>query len=96
MTDPAFDYEAEKMLIDQAYFAAGDSEPQYSPADPDFLFVYRQYDQIRITDLPYWWFPYPLEFRDSPHRKRMMRDAGLPEYWRKHGFPPQCRSYNFV
>jgi len=92
MTDPAFDYEAEKMLIDQAYFAAGDSEPQYSPADPDFLFVYRQYDQIRITDLPYWWFPYPLEFRDSPHRKRMMRDAGLPEYWRKHGFPPQCRA----
>ena len=21
----------------------------------------------------------------------MMRDIGLPEYWRKHGFPPQCR-----
>jgi adenylate cyclase len=91
LTDPAFDYEAEKMLIDQAYFPAGASEPEWSPAHPDFLFVYRQYDQIRFNDLAYWWFPYPLEFRNSPHRMRLIRDTGLPEYWRKHGFPPQCR-----
>jgi len=92
LTDPAFDYEAEKMLIDQAYFPAGASEPEWSPAHPDFLFVYRQYDQIEINDLAYWWFPYPLEFRDSPERKRLMRDIGLPAYWREQGFPPQCRA----
>jgi adenylate cyclase len=91
LTDPAFDYEAEKMLIEQAYFPAGESEPELSPNDPDFLFVYRRYDQLAVADLPYWWFPYPLEFHNSPHRKRLMRDAGLPDYWRKHGFPPQCR-----
>jgi hypothetical protein len=91
LTDPAFDYEAEKMLVDQAYFPAGALEPLWGPAHPDFLFVYRQYDQIRVNDLAYWWFPYPLEFRNSPHRKQMMRAVGLPEYWRKHGFPPQCR-----
>ena len=91
MTDPAFDYGAEKSLIDQAYYRAGAAEPEFGPANPDFLFVNRQYDQIHGSDNPYWWFPYPLEFRNSPHRKRMMREIGLPVYWRKHGFPPQCK-----
>jgi TolB-like protein len=91
LTDPAFDYEAEKTLIDQAYFPAGAAEPDWDPTNPDYLFLYRQYDQLRSSELQYWWFPYPLEFRNSPHRKRMMREIGMPEYWRKHGFPPQCR-----
>ena len=91
LTDPAFDYVAEKTLIDQAYFRAGAAEPDWSEAHPDFLFVYRQYDQLDDIELPYWWFPYPLEFRNSPHRKRLMRAYGLPEYWRKHGFPPHCK-----
>jgi tetratricopeptide (TPR) repeat protein len=92
LTDPAFDYKAEKALIDQAYYRAGAADPDFGPANPDFLFVYRQYDQLKTSDLSYWWFPYPLEFRNSPHRKRMMREMGIPEYWRKHGFPPQCRA----
>jgi tetratricopeptide (TPR) repeat protein len=90
-TDPAFDYEAEKTLVDQAYFRAGAAEPEWDPRYPDYLFIYRQYDQLSNSELPYWWFPYPLEFRNSPHRERLMREIGLPEYWRKHGFPPQCR-----
>ncbi len=91
LIDPGFDYEAEKALIDQAYFPAGSAEAEWGPWHADFLFHYRQYDRIQGSDLSYWWFPYPLEFRNSPHRKRMMREAGLPEYWRKHGFPPQCK-----
>ncbi len=91
MTDPAFDYRAEKSLIDQAYYRAGAAEPDLGPAHPDFLFMYRQYDQIRGSENAYWWFPYPLEFRNSPHRKRLMREIGLPVYWRKHGFPPHCQ-----
>ena len=90
LIDPAFDYEAEKSLIDQAYFRAGAAEPDWSAANGDYLFTYREYDQLRSSDMAYWWFPYPLEFRNSPHRKRLMRELGLPEYWRKHGFPPQC------
>jgi TolB-like protein len=89
--DSAFDYEAEKTLIDQAYFTAGAADPEWGPWHNDFLFHYRQYDQINGHDLPYWWFPYPLEFRNSPHRKRIMSEIGLAVYWRKHGFPPQCR-----
>jgi len=91
ITDPAFDYHAEKTLIDQAYYRAGAAEPDFDPSHPDFQFIYRLYDQLHSSELSYWWFPYPLEFRNSPHRKRMMREIGLPEYWRKHGFPPQCR-----
>ena len=91
LTDPTFDYKAEKSLIRQAYFQAGATEPAWDETHPNYLFLYGQYDQIRRIDLPYWWFPYPLEFHDSPHRKRLMRETGLPEYWRKHGFPPQCK-----
>ncbi len=91
MSDPAFDYEAEKTLIDQAYVPAGAAEPVYGPESPDFRFLYRQYDQLSLTDQPYWWYPYPLSFRNSPHRNRLMRELGLPVYWRKHGFPSHCR-----
>jgi hypothetical protein len=91
MTDPAFDYDAEKTLIEQAYIPAGESEPVIGAAYPDYLLRYRRYDQMQSSELAYWWFPYPLEFRNSPHRKRLMQLTGLPEYWRKHGFPPQCR-----
>jgi len=91
MTDPAFDYQAEKTLIDQAYIPAGESEPVISLTYPDYLLRYRRYDELKSSELAYWWYPYPLEFRNSPHRKRLMRLTGLPEYWRKHGFPPQCR-----
>jgi len=28
---------------------------------------------------------------ESEGRKQMMRYWHLPEYWRKHGFPSQCR-----
>ncbi len=91
MTDPAFDYQAEKTLIEQAYFLAGDAEPVVSPTYPDYQFIYRQYDLLQTSEQAYWWFPYPVEYRDSPHRKRLMRLIGIPEYWRKHGFPPHCR-----
>jgi TolB-like protein/Tfp pilus assembly protein PilF len=91
LTDPAFDYKAEKTRIDQAYIPAGETEPVLSLEHPDFLFRMRQYDQLQGSELPYWWFPYPLEFRNSPHRKRLMNLTGMPVYWRKHGFPPQCR-----
>jgi TolB-like protein len=91
LVDPAFDYGAEKTLIDQAYFPAGATEPEWGPWHNDFLFHYRQYDQLHGNDLPYWWFPHPVEFRSSPHRKRLIHEIGLPIYWRNHGFPPQCR-----
>jgi TolB-like protein len=91
LTDPTFDYAAEKIRIDQAYFPAGDATPAWDPGHADYLFQYRQYDRLQGSELQYWWFPYPLDFRNSPHRKRLIRHIGMPEHWRKHGFPPNCR-----
>jgi hypothetical protein len=31
-------------------------------------------------------------YRRSPEFKAHMTASGLPDYWRKHGFPPQCRA----
>jgi len=30
-------------------------------------------------------------YRQSSEFKQHARASGLPQYWRKHGFPPQCR-----
>ena len=92
MVNPAFDYTAEKTLIEQAYVRAGEAEPSWGAWHGEYLLIYRQYEQISSAESVYWWFPYPLEYRNSPHRKRLMRDIGLPEYWRKHGFPPHCKA----
>lgn len=91
LTDPAFDYEAEKIRIEQAYISADSNQPNWGPPHGDYYFLYRQYDKINSPQLPYWWFPYPEDYKRSPERKRLMRDFGLQTYWRKHGFPPMCR-----
>jgi TolB-like protein/Tfp pilus assembly protein PilF len=36
------------------------------------------------------WAPDHAAYRRSPQFKAFIRDAGIYEYWRKHGFPPQC------
>ena len=37
------------------------------------------------------WERAPASFRNSPGFKRALESLGVPAYWRKHGFPPQCR-----
>ena len=37
------------------------------------------------------WERLPTSFRNSPAFKRALERLGVPAYWRKHGFPPQCR-----
>ena len=56
-------------------------------------FYFKNYAAItEYPDNPFWWYPYPEDFKTSPHRKRMIRDFGLFAYWQKHGFPPRCRA----
>ena len=59
---------------------------------PSALLILKAYDGITSANMdpPIWWV------RDdgwlkSQSRKRLMESWHLPEYWRKHGFPPQCR-----
>jgi TolB-like protein len=38
------------------------------------------------------WERYPHGFHGSPEFKGMLESSGVLAYWRKHGFPPQCRA----
>ena len=37
------------------------------------------------------WERFPPTFRNSPAFKRTLESSGALRYWRRHGFPPQCR-----
>ena len=89
--DPAFDFEQEKARVEAAYFPAGKDQPVVTITRNDSLFLFGQYSEIHETSYAYWWFPHPEHFRNSPHRKRLIMELGLPDYWRRHGFPDRCR-----
>src|SRR5579871_1440476 len=59
---------------------------------PIALFMVKAYDKIVATgsDPPFWWARNDAAWLRSPARKQAIRYWHLPEYWRKHGFPPQC------
>ena len=49
-------------------------------------------DYARPMLLTYHWIPAMRAYRRSPEFKAHMTASGLPDYWRKHGFPPQCKA----
>jgi TolB-like protein/Tfp pilus assembly protein PilF len=60
---------------------------------PTALWILKAYDK-RIADSmapPIWWAREDAAWLKSQSRKQAMQHWHLPEYWRKHGFPPQCR-----
>lgn len=57
MADPAFDYQAEMTLIDQAYYQAGEGEPVFGLRHPDLALLYRQQDQLQKANCPVGGFP---------------------------------------
>jgi len=60
---------------------------------PTALWILKAYDKIIAdnTDPPIWWAREDAAWVKSQSRKQAMQYWHLPEYWRKHGFPPQCR-----
>ena len=59
------------------------------------LWVLKAYDQIAAVPLAeaplIWWVPGRQGWLQSDARKTMIKRWRLPEYWREHGFPPQCK-----
>ena len=48
-------------------------------------------DYKRPMLVTFHWIPAMRGYRRSPEFKAHMKASGLPDYWRKHGVPPQCR-----
>ena len=61
---------------------------------PTALWMLRAYDKIiAATQWPepaIWWAREDPAWLKSESRKQAMLHWLLPEYWRTHGFPPQC------
>jgi TolB-like protein len=93
IVDPDFDYESERTEIEALYKATtGDELDWHSGPVALDAFTFGVYEALQpLLFTQYWWRPYPRDWWDSPHRKRLVREMRLPEYWRAHGFPAQCR-----
>ncbi|HEX2788853.1 MAG TPA: hypothetical protein VHN17_00335 [Steroidobacteraceae bacterium] len=88
LTDPTFadrDRQDALALVDQA--------KNTRSFIPSALLILKAYDKIIVDnyDPPLWWARDDPAWLKSPSRKQAMQHWHLPEYWRKHGFPPQCR-----
>ncbi len=92
MNDRTFEFEAVRKSIEAPYEASRGKALDWT-IESYYAFYFKNYAAITIApDNPFWWYPYPTDFRESPHRKRMIRDFGLLAHWQKHGFPTQCRA----
>ena len=59
---------------------------------PSALLVLKAYEDITSSgSAPAIWWARDDAWLKSQSRKRLMQSWHLPEYWRKHGFPSQCR-----
>jgi tetratricopeptide (TPR) repeat protein len=47
--------------------------------------------QGRVTTLVAQWDPVRADFRSSTPFRQIIERQGIPDYWREHGYPPQCR-----
>ena len=50
-----------------------------------------QADRAALSYSTPYWNPAPPGFKNSPAFKALLRDQEIPQYWRKHGFPPICQ-----
>jgi TolB-like protein len=94
VTEPDFNFEVERAAIEAVYEHAAGKPLDWTSTRRQYLaFQYRNYAAVKNPDTSWqvWWYPYPAALKASPHQKRWMVELGLPEFWRKNGFPPQCK-----
>ncbi len=92
IVDPGFDFAAERGELETVYRATTGDELDWGPEDFLGPLTFGAYEHVQaLSAVHIQWQPYPASWRTSPHRKRLIRELGLPKFWREHGFPPQCR-----
>jgi len=77
----------EKRLADQGFAMTDD------PYVASVVFLsFGAFDRLPTEYIgDWWWYPGYKGLRESKARYDAMRKAGLYDYWRAHGFPPQCK-----
>jgi len=92
LSDPAYDRDKALSVFETRLEGLGVEMSADSFAATNVYFVFRAYERMRPLAGGWWWittgFP---EWAVSPERKRLMQARRLDAYWRKYGFPPQCR-----
>jgi len=90
LTDPKFeerDRQEALTLVEKARTNA-------LTVDAAVPWILKDYDlaaSIADGEPPIWWARDDAAWLKSASRKQLMQRWRLPEYWRKHGFPPQCK-----
>jgi len=94
----AEDYDRDAALDRLESRIRAEREPERSLPDPylrtTYTLAFWAYDRVpqwKGEFAPWWWFPDYPGLAESKHRREAIIDAGLPDYWHEHGFPPQCR-----
>jgi Flp pilus assembly protein TadD len=91
VTEKNFNFAKERTAIESIALSAYGEAVVWDNSSYSFLFRY--YEKVNNSRyLPFKWFLYPQQWRGSPHRKRLMIQDELPQYWRKYGFPSQCQA----
>jgi DNA-binding winged helix-turn-helix (wHTH) protein/tetratricopeptide (TPR) repeat protein len=52
---------------------------------------FRESVELEATGMNIAWLPWFKALRRQPEFKDLVRDQGLPEYWKQFGWPPWCR-----
>jgi adenylate cyclase len=91
-TDPAFDHAARRELFFQRLESStGSATIRSGVTRAVIALAFRDYDlALQDRGIPLAWYGYFDEISDAQKRRAII-DAGIPEFWRTHGFPPQCR-----
>ena len=70
-------------------------DPPFNPRDAaPIALQLGAYDLVRPAQGSFFalWLPDFPEYRRSPEFQTFVRTMGLDDYWREHGFPPQCQA----
>ncbi|NOX94385.1 MAG: hypothetical protein GXP04_04615, partial [Alphaproteobacteria bacterium] len=89
LTDPDFDFAEEAAVAEVEWRTAMGNDNDYWSGMTAFYF--KKYDALKPDFNAMWWLRTDPAFLKSPHRKRLIREAGVYDYWLKAGFPPQCK-----
>ena len=93
-TDTTFNFDKELKLFKAGIEAQSGSPFHWSdlPFGNLIAFQLKDYANIRPSYVQmFWWERTAPDFLVSTHRKRLIRKIGIYDYWRKAGFPPQCK-----